>query len=109
MTDFDADRLDEYRNQLGSETLSRLWREFVADTEKFFASAPGLQREELRLKFHNLRAGAQVFGLQSFSVACAALEEAVVKGMSAAELVAEIKAAQKTFANQSAEANAFLE
>ena len=36
MTDFDADRLGEYRDMLGSAALNRLWREFSADTEKFF-------------------------------------------------------------------------
>ena len=104
MTDFDADRLGEYRDMLGSAALNRLWREFSADTEKFFASAAGLKREELRLKFHNLRAGALVFGLRAFSASCAVLEEAVMK-----DLAAEIKTAQKTFANQSAEVDAFLE
>ena len=97
MTDFDADRLGEYRDMLGSAALSRLWREFSADTE------------ELRLKFHNLRAGALVFGLRAFSASCAVLEEAVMKEISAADLAAEIKTAQKTFANQSAEVDAFLE
>ena len=93
MTDFDADRLGEYRDMLGSAALNRLWREFSADTEKF----------------HNLRAGALVFGLRAFSASCAVLEEAVMKEISAADLAAEIKTAQKTFANQSAEVDAFLE
>ena len=109
MTDFDADRLGEYRDMLGSAALNRLWREFSADTEKFFAFAAGLKREELRLEFHNLRAGALVFGLRAFSASCAVLEEAVMKEISAADLAAEIKTAQKTFANQSAEVDAFLE
>ena len=103
MTDFDADRLGEYRDMLGSAALNRLWREVSADTEKC------LKREELRLKFHNLRAGALVFGLRAFSASCAVLEEAVMKEISAADLAAEIKTAQKTFANQSAEVDAFLE
>ena len=74
MTDFDADRLGEYRDMLGSAALSRL-----------------------------------VFGLRAFSASCAVLEEAVMKEISAADLAAEIKTAQKTFANQSAEVDAFLE
>lgn len=109
MTDFDADKLREYRNVLGATALVRLWNDFVFDTEKIFASVNLLNRDEQRLKFHNLRAGALVFGLQAFSVACASLEKAITDGIDIEALAEELQEAKMLFIRQRAKVDDFLE
>lgn len=109
MTDFDADRLSEYCEAVGMPGLKKLWHDFAADTESFFASALSDGSEELRLKFHNLRAGSLVFGLTGFSKICAELENALVRGVSVPELADEIKQATQMFSSQRTKVDAYLE
>lgn len=100
MTDFDPAKLAEYRKIFGSEKMKSMWLIFSDETEKCLTEIAQLSEAELRLKFHNLRSAALVFGMERFSDCCSRVEEAVINGVQSSELAKEFEEAKMIFNQQ---------
>lgn len=100
MNNFNQQILSKYGKELGIRKMQSLWREFSENAEHFFENASKMPKTEIRLKFHNLRSGALVFGLEEFSSFCAEVEQEILQNISDNLLDSRIKEAKKIFKQQ---------
>lgn len=110
MNDFDRQTLDEYCEAIGLKKLQTLWLEFSSETESFLnGCSQEKEKNELRLKFHNLRSDSLIFGLKKFSNFCAETENAILENASDDILDAKRKEARIIFNYQRQQVSAYFE
>lgn len=108
MSDFNKQTLEEYSQALSKQKLQNLWKNFEAETESFFKKQAVEDKQSLRLKFHNLRSDALIFGMEKFSKYCAETEKAILAGMDDEQLAERIKEAQTIFNHQRIQISAYF-
>ena len=109
MSDIEKKVLNDYVSAIGSNKLQNLWQDFLKDTASFLKKVSFENKQALRLKFHNLRSDAQVFGMKHFSIGCAEIETAILEDEKEDVLLSKIKKIKQIFEEQSKQVNAYFE